>query len=349
MIRLLRGACNLAAFCLGIAAAATILSSVVEPSRVTPVSAKLDWLAEREDFDTILIGSSRTHRQLLPTVLDPALAEAGVQINSFNLSTDGMRPPEDGYLIDRALEERDTPLRFLIVEANPIELRIADDNEDSERVVYWHDLPRMMALWSRAWSASIARPPALDKRISDTWRNLRYFSEHLSYWVTNAVLAGRGSELIHEAIGLAPTPRDERRDLGPDLDGHLIPRGAEEMDPAEMRDYDRKFSELKRKGRRLDPGDYASQSELLRKARKARQFGARLVLVAPPSMNVEIFRPEPTVGKDVIFLDFSDPAKYPDLFVAEHRRDSGHLNTKGSVLYTRLVAQHLAAALREKP
>ena len=66
-------------------------------------------------------------------------------------------------------------------------------------------------------------------------------------------------------------------------------------------------------------------------------------------MNVEIFRPEPAVGKDVIFLDFSDPAKYPGLFAAENRRDSGHLNAKGSVLYSRLVAQHLAAALRENP
>lgn len=348
MTALLRGAGNAAAFFLGMALVATTLSSFVEPSRVTPVSAKLDWLADREEFDTILVGSSRTHRQLLPTVLDPAMAEAGLQINSFNLSTDGMRPPEDSYLLDRALAKRDTPLRFLIVEANPIDLRIAEDNENSERVVYWHDLPRMAALWSRAWSSSIARPPSLAKRTSDTWRNLRYFSEHLTYWVSNAVLAGRGTELLDEAIGRARPPRDEMRDLGPDLDGHLIPRGDEAMDPSEMRDYERKFSELRRKGLRLDPGDRASQAELARKAKRARKFGARLVVVAPPSLNAEVFRPEPAIGKDVIFLDFSDPSKYPELFVAEHRRDSGHLNTKGSVLYSRMVAQHLAAALRRE-
>jgi hypothetical protein len=349
MIGFLRGACNLAAFCLGIAVAATVLSSFVEPSRVTPISAKLDWLAEREDFDTILIGSSRTHRQLLPTVLDAAMTEAGVPITSFNLSTDGMRPPEDGYLLDRALAERDKPLRFLIVEANPIDLRIADDNEDSERVVYWHDLRRMKALWSRAWSASIARPPSLAKRTSDTWRNLRYFSEHLTYWISNTVLAGRGAELLDAAIGRAPPPRDEMRDLGPALDGHLIPRGDDVMDPAELRDYDRKTAEFQQKGLRLDPGDRASQAELARKAKRARQFGARLVVVAPPSMNAEVFRPDPAVGEDVIFLDFSDPAKYPALFAIENRRDSGHLNTKGSVLYSRMVAEHLVSALRETP
>ena len=71
-------------------------------------------------------------------------------------------------------------------------------------------------------------------------------------------------------------------------------------------------------------------------------FGARLVLVAPPTVG-PAFAPLPGTGH--LFLDFSDPERYPELFAVGHRFDRGHLNHAGALLYSRLLARELVRAL----
>lgn len=332
-------------FIAGFAAAAGTLSLLVAPPRVDIISAKLDWLASRPaEHDVLIVGSSRM-RQVIPEILDDDLAAAGHSINSFNLGADGMRPPEDGYVLEQALATRTAPLRLLIMEANRVALRIDDGDEGSDRLTYWHDTPRMATIWSRAWSHSITNPPNAGKWISDTWRNVRHASVHAQYWVNNTVRAGHGSEwLLYEWFDLPEAP-ELWRGIGAAGDGYVPPDDITPMDAGELYNYNRALTKL-RKFRKPDYMERASQNELKRYAKLARKHHARLVLVSPPGMNVEIFQPEIPPGSDTIYLDFSDPAKYPELFEPAVHINGGHLTYEGSRLFTHLIARELAAALK---
>jgi hypothetical protein len=84
---------------------------------------------------------------------------------------------------------------------------------------------------------------------------------------------------------------------------------------------------------------------LRRKRALAARYGAELVLVAPPVPG-RTFVPMP--GGDQVFLDFSDPARFPELFAPEHRQDGGHLNARGAEIYSRLVGLALGAIVAER-
>ena len=78
------------------------------------------------------------------------MAERTAPTRSYNLGLAGLWPPEDGYLIERTLAGRALPLRFLVVECNPIRLLLAPEYRDTARAVYWHDATRMRILFARA-------------------------------------------------------------------------------------------------------------------------------------------------------------------------------------------------------
>jgi hypothetical protein len=42
-------------------------------------------------------------------------------------------------------------------------------------------------------------------------------------------------------------------------------------------------------------------------------------------------------------LDFSDPARYPELYDPRHRYDSDHLNLAGAEMFSRLLAARIAS------
>jgi hypothetical protein len=54
------------------------------------------------------------------------------------------------------------------------------------------------------------------------------------------------------------------------------------------------------------------------------------------------------LSANLIFLDYSDPEKYPQLFEPAVRLDNSHLNREGSKLFSSLVAEDLfAIALKQ--
>jgi hypothetical protein len=317
---------------------------------VAPVAAgaseRADWLRERgAGFDTIFLGSSRTFHQLIPAIFDGTMAELGLPVRSFNLGTPGMKPPEDAYVLGRALRGREAPLRFLIVECNPLHLDIQPEERGTTRVVYWHDVPRIWALWQRVWARPALAPDA-NLGPAVVGRNLLEFSAHLGPWLWNAARVGRGAHLLGRALAEPGRVRSERSVVGPLGDGFFPREYREAFHGEELESYRRALAAaLVEEDSRIHYGDVASQAEIARKVARAERLGTRLVLVAPPILG-PVFAPLPESG--ALFLDFSDPRRFPELFVSEHRNDGGHLNRAGSELYTRLLARQLAAASADR-
>jgi len=92
---------------------------------VEGIEGKLAWLARHDAmYDTLFVGSSRVFWHIIPREFDAAMAEAGQPTRSFNLGYTSVRPPEDSYVLEKALASRAAPLRFVVVEADDIALEI---------------------------------------------------------------------------------------------------------------------------------------------------------------------------------------------------------------------------------
>jgi hypothetical protein len=44
-------------------------------------------------------------------------------------------------------------------------------------------------------------------------------------------------------------------------------------------------------------------------------------------------------------FDYDDPAKYPELFAIENRTDVDHLNVPGAILFSKMLADRIAAQI----
>jgi hypothetical protein len=165
--------------------------------------------------------------------------------------------------------------------------------------------------------------------------------------VRNSARLGRGSDLLSLASGLKKPPKYELG-MGARNDGYIPPNDVTPMTKDELKGYGEALRKKLRMGRDLDPMDGESQRQVARVAELARRCNARLVIVAPPVVTVKTFEPRFPAGSDALFIDLSDPVAYPALFDPPVRRDGSHLTAEGSQLFTRLVAQQLAAAVRAK-
>ncbi len=328
----------LAIFCAAYALGCELLGRRAAEPFVPMVSPKLDWWrAHAEEFDTLIIGSSRTYRQVAPGIFDAAMAAGGTPTRSYNLGIDGMRPPEDSYLLEQALAARRSPLRFVILECNALKMEVPEDNADTLRAVYWHDLPRMSALWRLAFAPAYeGERRSVGKRISSGWGNLRHYSDHARLWLWRNAHVGSGNARLLASVGLAPSA-PTFIEVGPRKDGYRPPTTAERMSGKLLRDYEHRLAEILTKSPRADLADAESQREAARKRDRILAAGARPIFIAPPLLAPTIFTP--MCG--VVFLNFADPARFPALYAIENRRDTGHTNSAGSDLYTRLLAEAL--------
>ena len=318
------------------------------PEPVVPiVSPKLDWWrTHAEEYDTLIIGSSRTYRQIIPATFDAAMAAGGIPTRSYNLGIDGMRPPEDTYLLERALAAHRTPLRFVVMECNALKMEIPDDNADTLRAVYWHDLPRMGVLWRLCFAPDYSgERRSAGKRFSSAWGNLRHYSDHARLWLWRNAHVGAGNERLLASIGIIPSA-PTFIEVGPRKDGYRPPTTAERMSGKTLADYERRLAEiLAHPAHGINYSDAESQRELLRKRDIVLATGARPIFIAPPLLESFVFTPAAECG--VTFLNFAAPARYPALYALENRRDSGHTNSAGSDIYTRLLADSLLHALHD--
>lgn len=336
---------NAAAFVAGFGFAVAALSQAIEPVRAPQLGAKLAWLAERgAEYDTFFIGSSRVHRQLIPDIFDAEMAALGVKTNSFNLSGDGMRPPEDEFVMERAFATRTARTRLLVVECNSIEHMLDDEDAGTARAVHWHDSARMAVLWRHCWARPIAADMKTSRVAARIWKRVRQLPEHFQHWVWNCGRLGQGSEWV-SALVFGEKPGEDARELG--SDGYRVPKTGELMSGKTLVSYEKALAAAMKQPPAEDFEDVESQASLARKKAMADRLGARLVLVSSPFLRPAVFAPASREG--VVFLDYSAPAKFPELYAPEHRRDPGHLNVKGSEIYTRLVARQIAEALKKQP
>ena len=317
----------LAAF-LGTAAVCHRLLPFPAIDNITP---KLRFFAAHKDeWDTLFVGTSRFEHQLEPEIFDRQTARGGRPTRSFNLSVDGMHPPENFYVLEQVLKEKPRHLKWIVLEFGDIESRPGKGAADTRRFVYWHDWPRTSLVLRR-----IVNPTGNGRWYAKLFRaasHLRDCTTHLAACAKNFSNLGRAAELLNPSDDQADWPAQ----LGPRADGFRPPRAP--MPASRVADYQRKLErEISNAHPRfLDP--YAEGSFRHYAAAFAR-LGAQAVFVVPPVATQSPLRFRPAPAPPGPLLLFNDIRAYPELYPAAIRVDEGHLSQAGADEWTRLFAR----------
>lgn len=308
---------------------------------VPQAKEKLEWFrAHRGEYTALFLGTSRVRRHIIPSLFDRLAAEQGIEMRSFNLGMDSLAAPEDGYVLDQALAAAPPRLRYVFIELSYFRADFAGQGAETIRSAYWHDWTRTRTVWRQLVSEDWRQIKPLKKRKKQRWSGwVADVSEwcglcaaHGRLFLQRFTNLGRGAGWWQKVTGLRP-PGDPLAPLGPARDG-FIPSDAV-MRGVKLADYQRQLAALPdATSRQLRLGP-VPQENLEAMLARVRAHGAEPILFIAPTQAGYTMLPRREVAP---VLDFSDPARWPELFDPKYRADAGHLNTEGAELFTRALA-----------
>ena len=311
---------------------------------VPAVQPKVEWLrAHGDEYDTFFVGSSRTYRHVIPELFDELMAAGGRPTRSFNLGFDGMRPPEDSYVLETVLAHRTKPLKYVLVEGNALRVNLDADSRGTMRAAYWHDLKRCGVITRATLWITSSDEHTWFGIWSDRFSSIGTFFDHVPPALARATNLGRGFEWLPETFLAEPPEKLSSANLGARFDGYHEGDKLREMRPGDLKKLRKGVADRLKKPAEPYFSDAESQRVLREKGRVVAAHGGRLVMFHPPLTQPEIYYPDPRFNPALPIIDLSDPGKFPLLFDPQFRKDDAHLNPAGAKIFTRLLVERLLA------
>jgi len=299
-----------------------------------------EYARHKDEYDTLILGSSRAFRGFDPQHFDRLMEDAGTPTRAFNFGIPGARVMEIDRLLERIAALRPARLRWLLVDPERLEVLVDDENALSRPVIDWHDLRRTRVICSYAL------------RGQRGWlREWRRIEPHVVACAYNLVGVGRGLALCDLALGSVPDPDWVADTLGPRKDGFPVlgtDRARHRRFLRTLDDYHALLADY----RELELDDGPAAPEALEMfdslAERAERLGARLVLLTQPGLFLEddLIKAADS-GRVATLLRYDDPDAVPELYAPEARFDSNHLNGVGALAFTGLLARDLQRLARE--
>ncbi|XHR30763.1 MAG: hypothetical protein ACFUZC_09405 [Chthoniobacteraceae bacterium] len=331
--RVWRGLASIVLFLAGAFGTGAVLNALLPFPPVPAVKEKLEWLERHGDeYDTFFIGTSRTNCHVVPAIFDEMMAQAGYPTHSFNLGINGMRSPEDSFVLETALKRRSALLKLVVVEANAIPMEAETNAHGTQRAEYWRD-PR------RFWAVSKSVIQARMRR--GLWHKVESFRYNLDVFLSRSFCLGRARQALEGRF--APPPDTSRGILGRRYDGsYWYDAPLVNISDEEWTDFEHRLTQpFKAK-----EADRASQDQLSYKRGLIEKFGGEMITFSPPMPGMGIFTPRAGICPPSRYFNFALSAQYPELFQRENRADAGHLNRLGAEQFTRRLAERVIAAKR---
>jgi hypothetical protein len=320
-------------------ATSALLHALFPPAIAAGVVAKLKFFTEHKDeFDTLLLGTSRFQYAISPEIFDQITRENGVPTRTFNFGIDGMHPPENFYVLEQILRTKPRKLKWVFIEVSDIQTRWTDNVLGTHRLVYWHDWPRTALTLKKAfdprgnarWYAKLAR----------LWLARRDFATNLALFTKQFSNVGRAADFFSSQNSQSAS--EVAVELGLKRDGYRLAGDAMSAERAVRFKVAlaQEIADLRSKS--IDP--YADEAYRVAAA-KIRQVGASTIFVVTPVIWQSLlrFRQSPPPGP---LLSFNDSKTYPQLYDTSVRIDEGHLTRAGSEEFTRLLAQEFVRQQR---
>jgi hypothetical protein len=312
-------------------ATSALIHSLLPPMVPKGIAAKLEFFTQhKEEFDTVIVGTSRFYYNVSPELFDQTTRENGLPTRTFNFGIDGMHPPENFYVLEQILKTKPRNLKWVVLEMGDIQVRW-DNVLGTQRVVYWHDWPRTKLTLKKAlnprgnanWFIQVTR----------LWLARRDFISNLTLFARLFTNVGRVTEFLPS--DQRERFRDADSELGPYRNGYRLAGDA--MSPERATLFQQRLAQEISEARPkfLDP---ATEQGYHKAAAQIREAGANPLFVVAPVIFQQIarFRKSPAPAP---LISFNDSRKFPQLYDTRVRIDDGHLTNEGAAEFTRLLAQ----------
>jgi len=304
-----------------------VLHRVVPKPVIPVVTPKLAYfLAHKDEFDAVFIGSSRVCHGIVPAEFDATLKAQGVQCKSFNLAVEQMFPPATFQVLDTVLKSKPARLKWVFLELTPI---YTTDLEPTLRSISWHDGPATaLVIEDLAKRNGLRRLP---RQLGTIFANLKIF-------LLNVTNVGRVPTLVHAE----PSQADEATKYA----GYMPLQGTHFESEAKAQKYVTMLAAMYNTPAHREPLLPVNDKAFAKQLNAVKASGAEPFLLVPPF---------PQSGGD--FLDpktphtlfaFNDKERYANFFDLKNRYDGGHLNDVGARLFSQLLAEQFAAAQSAK-
>jgi hypothetical protein len=319
------------AFLIGLAAVAALLFRLLPGDQ----GAYAEAVANAPRCQVLFVGPSYLQVGLNVDIFEAEARRLGRELHACKFTRSALRSWELRHDIEGLLAYRWPKLERVAVDISLPRKNLGFDRENwfNQRLVYWHSwrsLPWLVDFYSGEGRGR-GHPSSLGL-VSDLW-------PHLKHMAMNHLGTGRGAAALTEARFL-----ERLRGEGPHEDTREVNRLRKKAKPREdeypaTRAELVHAKELTRKRREL--GDDAWPREL---ERVIRSRGFEPVFLYSPVL--EHLRP-PRLRrgqlKPLLFLDFEDPARFPELYEYAARGNTSHLNRVGAESYSRALAREFVA------
>jgi hypothetical protein len=329
---LFRGLLLSAVFLASWAGSSFLIGTLLPFPNVPNVGAKWRYFDDHKDrIDTVFIGSSRMVSQIIPTEFDAETAALGAPTHSFNLACTGMWPPESCFFLRQILKLRPLHLKWVVIDLMNVNSRIYGGNGGAQRAEYWHDGHGTLM----AWRDILDSTKTPQEKATHLWT-------HGCIFVTRLANPGRAVEWLATRMHLsnAERPPDWVQTAG------FEPNSKDPLPADAVQQFVETVAELKKglSKQRMRPVFYDAVKEMAAEVRRA---GAEPVFVLAPTMSVK----ENWGGlpPGVTLLAFNDPTQYPLLFDPDLHFNAWHLNERGAVPYSHLLARRFTEWRQSKP
>lgn len=342
-----------AALCLLSVAAFACVCALLRPLVPWPedfgLRAKFEYFrAHKDEFDLLLVGSSRVFRSFDPEILDAELLCRGLPLRSFNLGVGGMGAFEMDHTLKAALALRPARLRYALVEGGPWvhdEYFLGDPL--SQRIVFWHSVEETQLAVRSVWLG--------DGSFGD---KLMQSCTHVELCARRLVNLTQGPRVVAAWLGTGRDPYDRtltREELEHGRGHQALEEIAARL-PSLSRDrllrdparFAARVARIPEENAREVPLQHYNLAALRAQQRAAQAAGVTLMLVAPPGSAGEPERSAlQRAGLVSSLLDLNRPEQYPELFRIDHRWDEQHLNRAGAEAASRILASLFADRVAE--
>lgn len=335
---------NLAAFLLAFAVVAGVLTPSAPSDRL--LRAKLDHFRQHKDeYDLVFFGSSRVYRAFDPDAFGREVEGRGRQLRAFNFGIGAMRPHEMNAVIRRVQATKPARLRWVLVELMHWQPTILEGMSESPRTIDWHDPHETWSACRTEWLTELPTAEKLTRCGTHlslmaakyaNWgqgpRRIDQFERDRAQASTRPVVAeGDGFVAIDDETGSYYEGR-RKTFLTKYLDVFLaqieeIPAG--QRQPATLESFNLAAT--------------ARQQAAIRAA------GAEPIYVVPNlRWAAPVLHRLARDGMISNFIALNDPESLPELYVADHYFDRGHLNRRGAELFSVELARRFADWLDER-
>lgn len=285
----------------------------------------------RDDYDIVLLGSSRIFNGIIPAELDAKLAAAGYPYKSFNCGVGAMYPYEADVALRKILSLKSRRLKVVIIELDDGLEPVSRQNRFTSRVIAYHDL-RM----------SLAALGDFTQGLPDTAAVVRQSWVTIAHLLVHFGNAGRAIEYADQ-VGRPTVTSQERLLRTRGYGGFDRP---DPLPPAEARRYPALLAKLACGPRPTPPTWSRQQARFLEDQIAAVEAaGAQALYVVTPGIAVppDFERLKQSCPR-CRFWNYRDPRRFAELYRPEVRKDCDHLNDAGAALFTAQFASDLLAA-----